>query len=79
MCAACRLLNQYLLDGGVFNVLQAGKGAKGAADFGGLKVLGRCNQSQKSEDKDNFLKISRNTKVLCVIFRILEIKLEVSL
>jgi len=22
VCAACRLLNQYLLDGGVFNVLQ---------------------------------------------------------
>jgi len=36
VCAACRLLNQYLLDGGVFNILQAGKGAIGTADFGGL-------------------------------------------
>lgn len=35
MCAACRLLNQYLLDGGVFNVLRAGKAAIGTADFGG--------------------------------------------
>ena len=33
MCAARRLLNQYLLDGGVFNVLRGKLPTIGAADF----------------------------------------------
>ena len=46
MCAACRLLNHYLLDGGVFNVLQGYLNLVTVANFaapadknGGLRRL----------------------------------------
>jgi hypothetical protein len=49
VCATSRLLNQYLLDSGVINVLQAGKGVKAAADFDGPSQKSTCRYGHSVE------------------------------